>query len=174
MKSCGFPNLRSRHNAISKILKNSIGYISYSNHLENRTIAYLRSPTMTLNAASYSIPRGKPKTVTNPGIPRASFSNVSLLRLMDRPTYDEPPQCTVQGAEISPTHRDVYLALGSNVGDRGAMIEAACQSMTDRGIRVLRTSHLYETEPMYVEDQDKFLNGVCQVSVTKSQSSVGI
>ncbi|KAI7181243.1 folic acid synthesis protein [Hortaea werneckii] len=30
-------------------------------------------------------------------------------------------------------------------------------------MRVLRTSALYETEPMYVEDQERFLNGVCEI-----------
>ncbi|KAL8818205.1 MAG: hypothetical protein Q9191_007990 [Dirinaria sp. TL-2023a] len=91
---------------------------------------------------------------------------------MDRPIYDKAPRCTVREAGSSSTHRDVYLALGSNLGDRGAMIEAACQSMTDGGIRVLRTSHLYETEPMYVEDQDKFLNGVCQVETNLSPTDL--
>ena len=28
-----------------------------------------------------------------------------------------------------------------------------------------RTSSLWETEPMYVTDQDRFLNGACEVSV---------
>jgi 2-amino-4-hydroxy-6-hydroxymethyldihydropteridine diphosphokinase/dihydropteroate synthase len=35
--------------------------------------------------------------------------------------------------------------------------------MTSRGINVLRTSSLWETEPMYVLDQNNFLNGVCEV-----------
>ena len=57
-----------------------------------------------------------------------------------------------------------FIALGSNLGDRTAMLEAACRSMEDRNIRVIRTSALYETKPMYLEDQQNFLNGVCQVS----------
>ncbi|KAK2592838.1 trifunctional dihydropteroate synthetase [Conoideocrella luteorostrata] len=35
--------------------------------------------------------------------------------------------------------------------------------MDRRGIRVKRTSSLWETEPMYVLDQDRFLNGACEV-----------
>ncbi|KOS17774.1 Folic acid synthesis protein fol1 [Escovopsis weberi] len=35
--------------------------------------------------------------------------------------------------------------------------------MDRRGIRVKRTSSLWETEPMYVKDQDQFINGVCEV-----------
>ena len=58
-----------------------------------------------------------------------------------------------------------YIALGSNIGDRIGFIEAACRELSRAGIKVLRTSALYETKPMYVEDQDTFLNAVCQVSI---------
>ncbi|KYK59358.1 hypothetical protein DCS_00488 [Drechmeria coniospora] len=59
--------------------------------------------------------------------------------------------------------RTAYIALGSNVGDRVAEIERACNEMDRRGIRVKRTSSLWETEPMYVKDQDRFINGACEV-----------
>lgn len=60
--------------------------------------------------------------------------------------------------------RKAYIALGSNLGDRIAEIERACREMDARGIRVTRTSSLWETEPMYFADQDRFVNGVCEVS----------
>ncbi|KAI0393856.1 Dihydropteroate synthase [Xylariaceae sp. FL0594] len=63
----------------------------------------------------------------------------------------------------SPGKRVAYIALGSNLGDRVAMIEQACREMDARGIKVTRTSSLWETEPMYVLDQDRFVNGVCEV-----------
>ncbi|RDA96226.1 hypothetical protein CP533_1726 [Ophiocordyceps camponoti-saundersi (nom. inval.)] len=56
-----------------------------------------------------------------------------------------------------------YIALGSNVGDRIGEIEKACREMDRRGIRVKRTSSLWETSPMYVTDQDQFINGACEV-----------
>ncbi len=56
-----------------------------------------------------------------------------------------------------------YIALGSNLGDRVAEIERACKEMDCRGIRVKRTSSLWETKPMYVMDQGQFINGVCEV-----------
>ncbi|KAJ4389990.1 trifunctional dihydropteroate synthetase [Gnomoniopsis smithogilvyi] len=59
-----------------------------------------------------------------------------------------------------------YIALGSNLGDRIAEIERACREMDARGIRVTRTSSLWETEPMYFADQDRFVNGVCEVETT--------
>ncbi|KAL8714065.1 MAG: hypothetical protein Q9225_006632, partial [Loekoesia sp. 1 TL-2023] len=63
------------------------------------------------------------------------------------------------------SHR-ALIALGSNVGDRTGMIEQACTEMTRRGLKVLRTSSLYETEAMYKTDQPSFVNGVCEVETT--------
>jgi 2-amino-4-hydroxy-6-hydroxymethyldihydropteridine diphosphokinase/dihydropteroate synthase len=68
--------------------------------------------------------------------------------------------CACSGAKGLTT---AYIALGSNMGDRVAEIEKACNEMDKRGIRVKRTSSLWETEPMYVKDQDRFLNGACEV-----------
>ncbi|EFQ30930.1 dihydropteroate synthase [Colletotrichum graminicola M1.001] len=59
--------------------------------------------------------------------------------------------------------RTAYVAFGSNLGDRVAWIEQACAQMDRRGIKVKRTSSLWETEPMYVLEQDRFVNGVCEV-----------
>ncbi|WYZ46334.1 hypothetical protein EsH8_IX_000559 [Colletotrichum jinshuiense] len=59
--------------------------------------------------------------------------------------------------------RTAYIALGSNLGDRVGWIEQACAEMNRRGIKVKRTSSLWETEPMYVLDQDRFVNGACEV-----------
>ncbi|KAL8824199.1 MAG: hypothetical protein Q9170_008226, partial [Blastenia crenularia] len=57
----------------------------------------------------------------------------------------------------------VLIALGSNVGDRLGMIEQACMEMARRRLNVLRTSSLYETDPMYKTDQRPFVNGVCEI-----------
>lgn len=59
--------------------------------------------------------------------------------------------------------RTAYIALGSNLGDRIAEIERACREMDARGIKVKRTSSLWETEPMYFTEQDRFVNGACEV-----------
>ncbi|PBP18416.1 folic acid synthesis protein [Diplocarpon rosae] len=62
----------------------------------------------------------------------------------------------------------VYIALGSNVGDRVKWIERACDKMEKGGLHITRTSGLWETEPMYVKDQDLFLNGVAEVETNLS------
>ncbi|KAF1812060.1 Dihydropteroate synthase [Eremomyces bilateralis CBS 781.70] len=62
-----------------------------------------------------------------------------------------------------------YIALGSNMGDRIAMIEEACKEMDSDGtIKILRTSSLWETEAMYVSDQNNFVNGACEVETRLS------
>ena len=63
--------------------------------------------------------------------------------------------------------RRAFIAFGSNVGDRVAMIEEALRAMERREIRLVRASSLWETEAMYVVDQAPFLNGVCEVGLPK-------
>ena len=57
------------------------------------------------------------------------------------------------------------IALGSNMGDRVGHIEQAIQALSEADqCRLVDTSFLYETEPMYVTDQARFINGACRVS----------
>lgn len=57
-----------------------------------------------------------------------------------------------------------YLAVGTNLGDRHGNIQRAISELKARNIKVTDTSYLYETAPMYVEDQPKFLNAALKVS----------
>jgi 2-amino-4-hydroxy-6-hydroxymethyldihydropteridine diphosphokinase len=59
--------------------------------------------------------------------------------------------------------KTVYLALGSNVGDREANLRQALERLEAAGIRVVRRSSLYETEPLDFRDQPWFLNAVVEV-----------
>ncbi len=58
--------------------------------------------------------------------------------------------------------RTVYLSLGSNVGDRAAQIARAVETLAAAGVRVLRQSSLYATEPVDFETQSWFLNCVVE------------
>ena len=57
----------------------------------------------------------------------------------------------------------VYLALGSNEGDRLRNLRSACAALTERGIAVRRASSVYETEPVDMREQAWFLNCVIEV-----------
>jgi hypothetical protein len=65
-------------------------------------------------------------------------------------------------------HR-AFIALGSNMGDRITAIERACLMMERTGIKIKRTSSLFETAPMYVLDQEPFINAACEVCVISYQ-----
>ena len=54
---------------------------------------------------------------------------------------------------------EVFLALGSNLGDRMANLEAALVSLPP-AVSVTRRSPVYDTDPKYVTDQPRFLNMV--------------
>jgi 2-amino-4-hydroxy-6-hydroxymethyldihydropteridine diphosphokinase len=56
----------------------------------------------------------------------------------------------------------VYLALGSNVGDREENLRRAIQLLSEAGIRIKKSSSIYETEPVDYLEQDWFLNSVLE------------
>ena len=56
------------------------------------------------------------------------------------------------------TSRRVYLALGSNLGDRREHLRAAIEELRAGGVAIDVVSALYETPPWGVEDQPAFLN----------------
>ena len=57
-----------------------------------------------------------------------------------------------------------YLGLGSNVGDRRAMLSRAVAELPPRGVEVLASSSVYETEPVgLVLDQRDFYNACVRV-----------
>jgi 2-amino-4-hydroxy-6-hydroxymethyldihydropteridine diphosphokinase len=60
----------------------------------------------------------------------------------------------------------VWLALGSNLGDRAGYLRSARDAMPDEGIAVVRSSRVAETEPVGVTDQPRFLNQVLEVETT--------
>jgi 2-amino-4-hydroxy-6-hydroxymethyldihydropteridine diphosphokinase len=58
--------------------------------------------------------------------------------------------------------KTIYLSLGSNLGDRRANLARAVQLLNASGVRVLRVSSIFETEPMYLVAQPRFLNQVVE------------
>jgi 2-amino-4-hydroxy-6-hydroxymethyldihydropteridine diphosphokinase len=52
----------------------------------------------------------------------------------------------------------VYLSLGSNLGDRAAHIEQALTLLGEEGVRIVRRSSFYQTEPVEFQQQGWFLN----------------
>ncbi len=59
--------------------------------------------------------------------------------------------------------KTVYLGLGSNVGEREEMLQAAIDGLHSAELRITRVSSVYETEPQGQPNQRWFLNLVAEV-----------
>ena len=88
----------------------------------------------------------------------ADASSVEIVR--DRSFFvEEAPSTTKEHTAI--------LAIGTNLGDRMAHIQAALTKLEAHpAIHVVDTSFLYETTPMYYTDQPRFLNGACKITTS--------
>jgi 2-amino-4-hydroxy-6-hydroxymethyldihydropteridine diphosphokinase len=71
------------------------------------------------------------------------------------------------GGEAAASRREErrgFLGLGSNIGDRRAHLQAAVDALPRQGVRVLRSSSIYDTEPVgLILDQPEFLNACIEV-----------
>ncbi|HZA27903.1 MAG TPA: 2-amino-4-hydroxy-6-hydroxymethyldihydropteridine diphosphokinase [Actinomycetota bacterium] len=56
-----------------------------------------------------------------------------------------------------------FVGLGSNLGDRLDNLRRALELLEDRGVRVIRSSRVYETDPVGGPPQPDYLNAVAQV-----------
>jgi 2-amino-4-hydroxy-6-hydroxymethyldihydropteridine diphosphokinase len=56
-----------------------------------------------------------------------------------------------------------YLSLGSNLGDRAAYIERALELLSGPGLKIVRRSAFYETEPRDLKAQPWFLNIAAEI-----------
>lgn len=72
-------------------------------------------------------------------------------------------------AAAAATPHMAAVAFGSNLGDRASHIDAALRLLdAHEHISLVDTSFLYETAPMYLLDQPRFLNGACKLATTLS------
>lgn len=55
-------------------------------------------------------------------------------------------------------NRTIYLSLGSNLGDRAVNLRAAIAALAGAGVRAVKVSSFYETEPVDYLQQPWFLN----------------
>lgn len=66
----------------------------------------------------------------------------------------------------------VYLALGSNLGDRAGMLRQARALLDAPDLRIVAASRVYETPPWGDVDQPRFLNQVVEVRTTLTPREV--
>ena len=56
----------------------------------------------------------------------------------------------------------IYLSLGSNIGDRADNLTKAIVKLSKK-MKIVKSSSIYETEPLLFENQNSFLNMVLEV-----------
>ncbi len=66
----------------------------------------------------------------------------------------------------------VYLALGSNIGDREMNLREAVRLLSESGIHIITISSIYETEPVDYLDQPWFLNAVLEATTKLSPAQL--
>ena len=66
----------------------------------------------------------------------------------------------------------VFLALGANLGAREATLAAALEALERRGVRVVRRSGLYLTEPVGGPAQDWYVNQVVQAETVLAPAAL--
>ena len=70
-----------------------------------------------------------------------------------------------EDATATPIH--AYLGLGSNLGDRMANLRRAVELLDREGVRVVRSSRVYETDPVG-PPQPEYLNAVIEAETAVS------
>lgn len=103
-------------------------------------------------------------------VERSGSSSISPLREIQHPLPSATAIDGVTGMDSIGTSKSsgdlrVFIALGSNIGDRIGHIKTAVKVLQAEGCVLQDCSRLYESEPMYVEDQDRFINGVIEVRI---------
>lgn len=62
----------------------------------------------------------------------------------------------------------IYLGIGSNIGNKYQYILNCLEKIKQANIKILRTSNMYLTKPMYVEKGDDFYNCVIKINTKYS------
>lgn len=77
---------------------------------------------------------------------------------MARSEYCAGRRFAIRNSLFAKSMKRVYLALGSNLGDRRANIENALERLDASGVKVRHVSSLYRTEPVGYAPQPWFVN----------------
>lgn len=93
------------------------------------------------------------------------FSSLFRLQALSSSSAFSSSSTTTR-VEVDSTEHEVVIALGSNIGNRMNNFREALRLMKRGGVSVTRHSCLYETAPVHVTDQPRFLNAAVR-GVTK-------
>ncbi len=66
----------------------------------------------------------------------------------------------------------IFIALGSNLGDKENNMKEALQRLAQKGVTICKVSDFLETSPYGVTDQPVFLNAVAEVKTDNSPTEL--
>ncbi|KAG9307286.1 hypothetical protein G9A89_017114 [Geosiphon pyriformis] len=101
-------------------------------------------------------------TITSKTLPQLNSIHKGFFRENVKPVSDTS---NLQRSDIPNSfHHLVFIALGSNMGDTVDNINSALSKIQEKcNSKILDTSFLYETSPMHITDQARFLNAACKI-----------
>ncbi len=93
-----------------------------------------------------------------------NFETVNMVEVTVKKPW-APIGCHLDYVAVNITRgrHTVYLALGSNMGDKAEYLNTAINALNTDDTKVVKVSKFYETEPVGYLDQEKFLN--CAVAI---------
>ncbi|KAL7412468.1 Dihydropteroate synthase-like protein [Mrakia frigida] len=143
--------------------------------------SYQTIESITSNLATHLLSLSLPKTYPHSSIssltvrvskPYAlTFARYASVEITRSPSSVASSSSLALGGSASSNEHVAILALGSNIGDSVANVTKAVEMINTESegtSRLIGTSFLYQSEPMYVEDQAKFVNGACKITTTLS------
>jgi len=126
------------------------------------TIEALASSIANCCLTSFGIEKVNVRVEKPNAITFASASVVEIERdISSIPKLNKKYQSHFLPEKRAPTHV-AYIALGGNIGEVAKNISKGLKLLSEK-CKILQTSYLYETSPMYVVDQPNFLNAACKV-----------
>ena len=97
---------------------------------------------------------------TSPPI-KENLESVGVEYILDRKSIESEEKGKIKNVEV-----DVYMSLGSNIGNRENNLRKAVDLIgRSPYVNILKVSSIYETEPMYFKDQNYFYNIVLHARV---------
>src|SRR5215467_6275808 len=80
------------------------------------------------------------------------------------------PSCAAEAIEMPEMPSDIYIGIGSNLGDREWNLRRAISAIAATGLQIIETSSAYESEPVDYLEQPWFLNQVARLGLQQSAS----
>jgi len=106
---------------------------------------------------------------TSPPI-KGNLGSVGIEYTLNREDWETVKENRTESSKV-----DVYLSLGSNIGDRENNLRKAVDLIGDNAaINVVKVSSIYETEPMYLKDQNYFYNIVLKAQIDSELGPFGM